>query len=52
MSTATGKMVLKAGLDYEATKEYLLTMSVTDNGASVSGDIVMKVGVVITLYHS
>ncbi|XP_031564283.1 uncharacterized protein LOC116299704 isoform X2 [Actinia tenebrosa] len=43
ISTAVGKMVLKAGLDYEATKEYLLTMSVTDNGAGVSGEIVMKI---------
>jgi hypothetical protein len=44
VSTATGKLVLKAALDYEATKDYQLIMTVTDTVAGVSGDVVMKVG--------
>ena len=42
-TTSSALVTLRHGLDYEVTKEYFIHMTVTDTGASVSGNVTIKV---------
>ena len=43
INTSTAALTLKALLDYEATRHYLLYLRITDNTKALTGNITVKV---------